>query len=278
MERVNSRDGESIVLHSTGEGPGIVVVHGGGVTIDLYRRLAAALADRFTVHLYNRRGRGEAPPRSDPYTVDQDIDDLAAVLEHTAAGNVIGHSSGGFIALRAALRLPIDRLALYDAAVSVDGLIPSGWLAAARAAAEAGDTARALAVTSAGINTHAAASRLPVSLQVAICRLFLHTPIGRTMGDLLPMTLDESQEILRHDGPAGQWAGVSAEVLLACGANSPSYYPRINEALAGALPRARTLRIPYSGHDAVNRGRRRLVEPLAAFFAPAVPRERSSRM
>jgi pimeloyl-ACP methyl ester carboxylesterase len=200
------------------------------------------------------------------------------VLEHTAAGNVIGHSSGGFIALRAALRLPIDRLALYDAAISVDGLIPSGWLAAARAAAEAGDTARALAVTSAGINTPTAAARLPVSLQVAICRLFLRTPIGRTMGNLLPMTLDESQEILRHDGPADQWAGVNAEVLLACGANGPSYYPRINQALAGALPRARTLQVPRSGHDAINRARRRLVEPLAAFFAQAVPRERTSRM
>jgi pimeloyl-ACP methyl ester carboxylesterase len=273
MERIVPPDGAHIVLHSTGSGPGIVVVHGGGVTIDVYRRLAAALADRFTVHLFNRRGRADAAPRSQPYTFEQDIDDLSAVLQHTGAGNVIGHSSGGFIALQAALRLPIDRLALYDAAVSINGSFPAAWLDGARAAARAGDTARAMALTSAGINTQMAAARLPLGLQIAFCRLFLRTPIGRTMGDLLAMTLDESQQIRLHDGPAQRWAGVSAEVLLACGASGPRYYVESNEALARALPHARTLEIPRSGHDAINRARRRLVEPLAAFFTvPVDPR------
>jgi pimeloyl-ACP methyl ester carboxylesterase len=278
MERIRAQDGERVVLHSSGNGPGIVVVHGGGVTIDSYRRLAAALADRFTVHLYNRRGRADAPPRSQPYTPAEDIDDLAVVLEHTGTGNVVGHSSGGFIAMQAAIRLPIDRLALYDAAISVDSAIPAAWLDDAREAARTGDTARALALTSAGINTHMAAARLPIGLQVAICRLFLRTPIGRTMGDLLAMTLDESHQIRLHDGPADQWSGVTAEVLLACGANGPSYYSQINEALARVLPRARTVQIPRSGHDAINRARPRVVEPLAAFFTtPATP-ERTSQV
>ncbi|MBQ0902204.1 alpha/beta fold hydrolase [Micromonospora sp. U21] len=78
-----------------------------------------------------------------PYTFEQDIDDLAVVLEHTGSGNVVGHSSGGFIALQAALRLPINRLALYDAAVSIDGGFPAAWLDAAQEALRAGDTARA---------------------------------------------------------------------------------------------------------------------------------------
>jgi pimeloyl-ACP methyl ester carboxylesterase len=276
MERITAPDGQHIVVHSSGGGPGIVVVHGGGVTIDVYRRLAAALADRFTVHLYNRRGRADAAPRSQPYTFDQEIDDLAAVLRHTGTGNLIGHSSGGFIALQAALRLPIDRLALYDAAVSVDGSFPSAWLDGARAAAGAGDTARAMALTSAGINTQMAAAKLPLAVQVAFGRLFLRTPIGRTMGDLLAMTLDESQLIRMQDGPAEQWAGVNAEVLLACGADGPPYYVRSNEALARALPRARTLRIPRSGHDAINRAHPRLVDPLAAFFTVPVTPHRTS--
>jgi pimeloyl-ACP methyl ester carboxylesterase len=276
MQRITAPDGAHIVLHSTGSGPGIVVVHGGGVTIEMYRRLAAALADRFTVHLYNRRGRADAPPRSQPYTFDQDIDDLSAVLEHTGTGNVIGHSSGGFIALRAALRLPIDRLALYDAAVSIDGNFPTAWLDPAREATRAGDIARAMALTSAGINTHMAAAKLPLAVQVALCRLFLRTAIGRTMGDLLTMTLDESEQIRRHDGPADRWSAVTAEVLLACGTSGPHYYRHSNEALARALPRAQSLQIPRSGHDAINRARRRLVEPFAAFFTTPVIPERTS--
>ncbi|MEV6599883.1 alpha/beta fold hydrolase [Actinoplanes sp. NPDC051346] len=276
MERIRAGDGAHIVLHSTGQGPGIVVVHGGGVTIDIYRRLAAALADRFTVHLYNRRGRADAPPRSQPYTFAQEIDDLAAVLAHTGTGNVIGHSAGGFIALQAALRLPIDRLALYDAAISIDGSFPAAWLDQAWEAANAGNTALAMALTSAGINTHLATSKLPLAVQVAICRLFLRTPIGRDMGELLAMTFEESHQIRLHDGPADQWSAVNAEVLLACGANGPRYYVQSNEALARALPHARTMLIPRSGHDAVNRAHRRLTEPLTAFFACPSSSQRES--
>jgi pimeloyl-ACP methyl ester carboxylesterase len=271
MERIRAGDGDTIVLHSTGSGPGIVVVHGGGVTIGIYRRLAARLADRFTVHLYNRRGREDAAPRKEPYTFDQDIDDLAVILEHTGARAVIGHSSGAFIALQAALGLPIDRLALYDAAVSIDGGFPTAWLDAARVAARDGDIARSMAITTGGINTHSLSSRLPLGVRVAICRAFLRTSIGRTMGGLLPTTLDESNQIRLHDGPAETWSGIRADVLLTYGASGPGYYAGLNEALAGALPRARVLPIPRSGHDGLNRAPDRLVEPLAEFFAaPAV--------
>jgi len=276
MERVTARDGATIRLHSTGSGPGLVVVHGGGVTIDVYHRFAAALADRFTVRLYNRRGRGDAAPREVPYTGEQDVDDLAAVLDHTGAGYVIGHSSGGFIALMAAQRLPINRLALYDAAISIDGNFPADWLPAARAAADAGDIARALAITTGGINTHQAAAKLPLGVRVAICRLFLRTPIGRTMGELVPMTLDESALIRANDGPATRWSGVTAEVLLACGANGPRYYVTGNEALARALPRAKAIQIPGGDHDAINRAHPPLVEPLAAFFS-APTRDNAAR-
>ena len=271
-QRVPAADGAEIVLHSTGIGPGIVVVHGGGVTIEMYRRVAIRLADRFTVHLYNRRGRADAATRAEPYDGEQDIDDLATLLAYTGVRNVIGHSGGGFIALRAAARrMPIGRLALYDAAVQVNGLSPSAWLPAAREAARAGDVARAMALTTAGINTHSAASRLPLGLQIAICRLFMRTPIGRTMGELLPTTLDETTLIHRHGGPPEQWAGIDAEVLLACGSDGPRYYPPTNEALARVMPRARTLVVPRAGHDALNRAPQYLVNALAEFFiAPVV--------
>ncbi|SDT57410.1 alpha/beta fold hydrolase [Actinoplanes derwentensis] len=254
-------------VHTSGSGPPIVILHGGGVTISVYRWIAAALADRFTIHLYNRRGRADAPPRTEPYDMREDIADLATVLRQTGAVNVIGHSGGGFIALEAARELPIERLALYDPAVHVDGLFPTGWVAGARAALRAGDTGRALALTSAGINTHSPASRLPLAAQTAICRLFLRTSIGRMMGELLPMTFDESDSIFEHGGPTSKWSGVTAKVLLACGAGGPDYYPKINEALAAVIPDSRTLLVPRSAHDALNRAHPRIVEPLTEFFA-----------
>jgi pimeloyl-ACP methyl ester carboxylesterase len=265
---IEARDGAKIRLHTSGTGPGIVVVHGGGVTIDIYRRLAGRLADRFTVHLYNRRGRADAPPRSEPYSMQEDIDDLATVLAHTGAVNVLGHSGGAVVAIEAARQqVPMGRLAVYDAPLQVDGLFPTDWLPAARAAAQAGDTARALALTGAGLNTQSVAGKLPVGVQVAITKMFLRTPIGRMMGDLVAMTLDESQSIHEHSGPASRWAGITAEVLLVCGTNGPPYYPKINRALAAVIPGARTLEVPGAGHDGLARANPALVEPFAEFFA-----------
>ena len=266
-ERITAPDGGKLVLHSTGTGPGVVVVHGGGVTIEVYRRLAAALADRLTVHLYNRRGRADAPARREPYTVEQEIGDLGAVLAHTGADAVVGHSSGGFFALRAALELPIARLALYDPAVSVNGIMAGTFIEPARAALCEGNQARALAIVGAAGNPQLPTSRLPLGVQTAICRLFLRTRIGRDMGELLGITLDETAMIVAHDGPPEQYAGVTAEVLFAYGQAGPPYYPRIAAALGPVLPRMRVLPVPKSGHDGINRAPARLVDPLAAFLA-----------
>ena len=262
-----TQDGARIGVSSTGRGPGVVVVHGGGVTSAVYRRLAARLGEVCTVHLYDRRGRAGAPPRREPWTLEQEVADLGAVLERTGARRVLGHSSGGLIALSAARELPVERLALYDAAVSVDGGFPAGWLDAAEEAVRRGDVARGLAITAAGINTHAAASRLPLGLRVALCRLFLRTSVGATMGALLASTLDESRAVVERDGPASDWATVRAEVLLAYGASGPPYYATLNAELARTLPHARTLRVDRCGHDGVNRAPDRLVGPLGRFLA-----------
>jgi pimeloyl-ACP methyl ester carboxylesterase len=264
MERIGE-----LVVHSTGSGPGVLVVHGGGVTHTLYRRLAAALSDRLTVHLYDRRGRGEAPPRAEPYSPEQDLADIGALLAHTGARSLLGHSSGGFLALEAALRFPLDRLALYDAAVNVDGGFPADWLDAALAARD--DLPRCLAIVGAGLNTQSPTSRLPLGVQTAVTRAFLRTPIGRTMGELLPSTLDESRWIRDHDGPATRFAGIEAETLLAYGAAGPPYYAGLNAALAKALPHARVLPVPKCGHDGINRAPKRLTDPLADFLAAPVP-------
>ncbi|MFC0505447.1 alpha/beta fold hydrolase [Micromonospora costi] len=269
MALITAPDGEKITLHSTGTGTDVVVVHGGGVTIEPYRRLAAALGDRCTVHLYNRRGRADAPARREPYTVEQDIEDLGAVLEHTGARAVVGHSSGGFIALRAALVLPIARLALYDPAVAVGGAFPLDFLAPTRAALRAGHRARAMAIVGAAINPQLPGSRLPLGVQTAVCSLFLRTGIGRQMGELLDITLDEDDEIAAHDGPPEQYAPVTAEVLFSYGQDGPPYYADIAAALAPVLPGMRVLPVPRCGHDGINRAPARLVDPFAAFLTAA---------
>jgi len=264
--RVSGRDGAAIMIQSHGSGPGIVVVHGGGVVLELYRRFAIALADRFTVHLYNRRGRAGAAPKTADYTVQQDIDDLAAILQETGSRTAVGHSGGGFVVLEAALQLPLDRIALYDPAVSVDGMLPTAFLDDFAVAITAGQRARALALMSRGMRAAGKLSTLPLPVQQAMSALFLKTPIGRQMGDLLPATLQEVREIKAHEGPAGRYAPITADTLLATGAWSPPCYVGVNEALAGAVAHSRTLIVPKAAHDAINIARPGFVEPFASFF------------
>jgi pimeloyl-ACP methyl ester carboxylesterase len=98
---------------------------GGYTGFDNIRRLGALLADEFTVHTYDRRGRG-ASGDSAPYAVAREVEDLAVVIAAAGgAASVYGLSSGALLALHgAAAGLPIDRLALFEPPVREEGEPP----------------------------------------------------------------------------------------------------------------------------------------------------------
>src|SRR6266705_880898 len=85
-----------------------------GATIG-YRQLGEALSDSFTVYLPDRRGRGMSGPYSKDYGIQQDVEDMDALLTKTGAHHVFGVSSGGIICLQAALTLPaIHKAAIFE--------------------------------------------------------------------------------------------------------------------------------------------------------------------
>ena len=78
-------DGGLIEVFSDGVGPDVVVVGGGGTDASTYRRFAERLAPRFSVHVYNRRGRGGTVARPADYSLATEVGDLAGVLADTGA-------------------------------------------------------------------------------------------------------------------------------------------------------------------------------------------------
>jgi pimeloyl-ACP methyl ester carboxylesterase len=254
-------------VHSVGSGPGVVVVHGSAVSAADYRRLAAALAHRFTVHLYDRRGRGSRGPVEPSHGVASDVEDLRAVLHHTGARTVLAHSYGGLVALTGAPTLSLDRLAVFDAAVSIDGGFPSAYVEPfARAAAE-GDFPRAMAVLSHGLGSVGALSRLPVPLLTVLAHGFAATAMGRAWRLMLPSAVAEAREVLAHDGPASAYAGVTADVLLATGGRSPAYFAPGSAAMAQVMPRARHVVVPKADHNAITVAGVPFVERFTGFLA-----------
>ena len=92
-----------------GAGPTIGALHAGVADRRCWRETAACLAGGATVVSYDRRGYGETPPSSVPFS---NLDDLLLVLDELDESIVwlLGNSMGGELALDLALRAP-DRVA-----------------------------------------------------------------------------------------------------------------------------------------------------------------------
>lgn len=119
-------DGVRLWTGATGTGPPLVLCHGGPGLWDMFAELAAALADRHTVHRFDQRGCGRSE-LAGPYTVARAIADLDAVRAHTGHDRValLGHSWGAQLALGYALAHPdrVTRL-VY---LSGTGLSMTSW-------------------------------------------------------------------------------------------------------------------------------------------------------
>ncbi|GAA1400325.1 alpha/beta fold hydrolase [Catellatospora coxensis] len=265
-----SADGTPITVHTTGTGPDVVILHDGSVPREHYHGLAEALEHRFTLHLYDRRdlaGAAALPDGSD--TVATDLADLSAVLRHTGARSVLGHGSGGFLALRAGLNLPLYRIAVYDPILSVSGRLASDFLDPLEQAVRSGDQARALTVLSRGTHPDGLAAKLPFGLALQLNRLLQRTSSRRAMAGLLPTVLREIRRVREHDGPPADYAGITAEVLLTAGARSPEHFAENCRTLAEAIPHGRAVIIPGADHDAAVAAHDELVRPVSRFLAGA---------
>ncbi len=91
-----------------GEGELLVLVHGSWGDATNWRFVVPGLAQSFRVLVYDRRGHSRSERPDMPGSVDQDGDDLAALLEtlELAPAHVVTSSWGGNIALRLATRRP----------------------------------------------------------------------------------------------------------------------------------------------------------------------------
>src|SRR5918996_5162360 len=93
-------------LHGGGEP--LVLVHGSWADATNWGFVVPGLAKSFRVLVYDRRGHSRSERPDAPGSVDEDGDDLAALLESLdlAPAHVVTNSYGGNIALRLATRRP----------------------------------------------------------------------------------------------------------------------------------------------------------------------------
>ena len=119
LSRVVSRDGTAIAYWTSGEGPPLLLVHGTSGSHERFAPLLPYLEPHATVHVMDRRGRGESGDAPE-YALEREFEDVAAVVDAIAQASgskvdVYGHSYGGECAFGAALRTTnIRSLVLYE--------------------------------------------------------------------------------------------------------------------------------------------------------------------
>jgi len=100
---------EGLEYESHGEGEPVLLIHGSHIA-DAFLPLAreAALADRYRIVRYHRRGFAASDPHSGAFSIEEQAQDALALLKHLGLerAHVIGHSYGGVTAVQLALEAP----------------------------------------------------------------------------------------------------------------------------------------------------------------------------
>ncbi len=252
---VISKDGTIVSFLSVGKGPGVIVLPGVLSMASDYAIFASALADNFSVHTLERRGRGRSGPQGDGYNIQKEIDDVLAVQRDTGANFLVGHSYGGLIALEVARNnKTFTKIALYEPGVSIDGSMPVYWMPGyEKKLAENRNLDALVEFTLA--DAPARLAKLPAWLMKLMLRLFfLRYPDSRQMLGLLQQNLSEWREIVKLDGHYVNYCEVSAAVLLLCGGRSDSRaVDLVIERLPAVIHNCETKVFPKLDHFGIER-------------------------
>jgi 3-oxoadipate enol-lactonase len=223
-----------------GAGPTVVLSNSLGSTRAMWEPQVPALVDAgFRVIRYDTRGHGASDVPTGPYSLDDLVDDLIALLDttDTEQAHVIGLSLGGMTAMRLAARNP-DRVASL-ALLCTSALLgpPQFWLDRAAAARTYGTESIADAVVSRWF-TEAMVRTEPAT--VAESRAM----IASTPGEGYAACCEAIAEMdLRADLPH-----IAVPTLALAGAQDPATPPEHLELIAKSIPGATLAVIPGAAH------------------------------
>ncbi len=262
LSHTTSRDGTRIGYFTSGEGPPLVLVHGGLGDHTRWSELLPYLEPHRTVHAMDRRGRGASGDGPD-YAPQREFEDIAAVIDAVAKDSgadvdVYGISNGATFALGAAtLTASIRRLALYEPGIAdADDLVTPALEARMDALLADGDNEglvetffrEALGLGADDITSMRAQPSWPARVAVA------HT---------LPRELSNTPEQLFDPEQA---AKVTAPTLLLQGSESPKSLHKDVQRVADAVLDTRIVILDGQAHSADFLAPQLVAEKLLAFL------------
>lgn len=250
-------DDTAIEGYVEGAGSAILFLHPGMDDGRSWSRVTGRLADRFrTVRLHRRTYRLDLaadPATSLPAEV---ADVLAAAGALGAPVLLVGHSSGGVVALEALVAAPskFAGAVIYEAPVPVDGPLGGEALERVKAALAMKGPGAAIRIFMREI------VRYPAWLSWIFGALVGMFPGLRAR---VPRQIVDCEAIDRNGVRLDAYAGIAVPVLMLLGERSPAHLAKRTDALETAIPQARTVRLAGQEHTA----NRRAPAPVARLIA-----------
>jgi 3-oxoadipate enol-lactonase len=251
----------SYTVDGAADAPVVVLSNSLGATRAMWAPQVPALAERFRVVTYDTRGHGESPAPEGPYSLDDLVDDLVALLDEVGAerAHVAGLSLGGMTAMRLAVREPgrVDRLALLCTSARPD---PQGFLDRAVAARSAGTASFAPTVVGRWLTPACAAE---------------HPDLVARLEAMVAGSDDEGYaaccEVVAGLDLRADLGRIAAPTLVVSGWEDPALPPEHQQLIADSIPGAELLTVSPGAHLANLEQPLRVTGALLGHFDPAGP-------
>jgi pimeloyl-ACP methyl ester carboxylesterase len=263
MTTVISPDGTVIGYESVGGGPPLVLVHGSTGTRARWGSVTPALARRYTVHAMDRRGRGLSTAEVEPYSLDREADDIAAVAE--AVGGdvyVVGHSYGALAVLEAALiTSAFRRIMLYEPPILSPGLSVASPEALAQ-----------MKTMSDPREILEAFYRETLHLSESAIKDLAEREFSYLAGSIAHTAGRELAEVRAYRATE-RLAAITVPVRLLLGTESPAYLHAATAAVAARIPGATIVALHGQGHQAIDYDPQQFVRAVLEFDSSAPQRD-----
>ena len=240
LEMVN---GVRLRYEVVGSGDPLVLIHGSWGDHHNWDQLAPLIADRFQVISYDRRGHSESECPGGQGSVEEDVADLAALIEHLGHGSVhvAGNSFGGSIALRFAAQHPniVRTVSVHEPPLMM--LLADDPAAQPFLAGFGERIGAVVAMLAAGDNAGAAEQFVEqIALGPGQWQL-LPPPVRQTFIDNASTFLDEANDPEALTIDVSTLSNYEGRALLTQGDASPPFFAMILDKVAPALVGAKRL-------------------------------------
>ncbi len=258
-------EGLEYELH--GDGEAVLLIHGSHVA-DAFLPLTreAALADRYRLIRYHRRGFAGSDPHSGTFSIEQQAQDALALMTHLGVerAHVIGHSGGGTIAVQLAIEAPslVHSLVVLEPPIMAADRFADFVEAAAPQfeAYRSGDVARAvdlfLSAVSAPDWRSAAANTVPGGPEQA-------EKDGATFFGVEFRGFEKWSSDFDRD----RASRISQPVLLVIGSESGPLFEAVKQHFQSLIPHTEQVVVPGVDHLMQMRDAKRVAAPIADFLS-----------